>query len=171
MFTLNPAGITVTHADVFGDGSPLCGFIADDETAAADWSAVTCRDCLIAAPSPVTAVGTRAFAGLPESVREARSWVAGFFAASSVPDAALMTSELVTNALVHSASGLPGGSVTVTVASSEETVRVDVIDQGAMPAVPSHGLGKGLVIVAQLADVFGADGTDHWFALRAGGAS
>ena len=132
--------------------------------------------------SPPTAPCTRAFAGRPESVREARSWVAGFLATSSASDAALMTSELVTNALVHSASGLPGGSVTVTVAASDETVRVDVIDQGAMPAAPSHGnqrgnntpvrsLGKGLAIVAQLADVFGADGTDHWFALRAGAAS
>jgi anti-sigma regulatory factor (Ser/Thr protein kinase) len=82
-----------------------------------------------------------------------------------------MTSELVTNALVHSASGLPGGSVTVTVAASDETVRVDVIDQGAMPAAPSHGLGKGLGIVAQLADVFGAEGCDRWFALRSGGAA
>jgi anti-sigma regulatory factor (Ser/Thr protein kinase) len=122
--------------------------------------------------SPLAAPCTRAFAGRPESVREARSWVAGFFAAPSAPDAALMTSELVTNAVVHSASGLPGGSVTVTVAAGEETVRVDVIDQGQLPIpAPRHGLGKGLAIVAQLADVFGADGCDRWFALRAGGAS
>jgi anti-sigma regulatory factor (Ser/Thr protein kinase) len=119
---------------------------------------------------PPTATTTRSFPGCPESVSAARSWVAGFFAAPAAPDAALMTSELVTNAIVHSASGLPGGSVTVTVATGEETVRVDVIDQGAMPAGVPHGLGKGLAIVAQLADVFGADGTDHWFALRAGGA-
>jgi anti-sigma regulatory factor (Ser/Thr protein kinase) len=129
----------------------------------------------IAAPVPenehVFAL-TRAFAGLPESVREARSWVAGFFAAPDAPDAALMASELVTNAIVHSASGLPGGSVTVMVAASEETVRVDVIDQGALPtsATAPRGLGKGLAIVARLADVFGADGCDRWFALRTGGA-
>jgi anti-sigma regulatory factor (Ser/Thr protein kinase) len=121
----------------------------------------------------VTAVCTRVFAGRPESASAARSWVAGFFAPPFAPDAALMASELVTNAIVHSASGLPGGSVTVTVAPGSGMARVDVIDQGAMPpcmAAP-HGLGAGLAIVAQLADVFGADGCDRWFALRTGGAS
>ncbi len=123
--------------------------------------------------STPVALGTRSFPGLPESVREARSWVAGFFASPSALDAALLTSELVTNAIVYSASGLPGGSVTVTVVVADGTVRVDVIDQGQLP-VPAprrHGLGQGLAIVAQLADVFGADGCDRWFALRTGGAS
>jgi hypothetical protein len=172
VFTLNPAGLTVTHAD-FGGGDPLCGWIGEDETASGDWSAVDCRDCLVAAPSPAPAVRSRAFAGRPESVRAARCWIAGFFAGSpAAPDAALMASELVTNAIVHSASGLPGGSVTVMVAASEETVRVDVIDQGALPtsATAPRGLGKGLAIVARLADVFGGDGSDRWFALRTGGA-
>jgi hypothetical protein len=173
MFTLNPAGMTVTHADAFGDGSPLCGFIGDDETATGDWSAVDCRDCLVAAPSPAPAPHARAFAGRPESVRAARSWVAGFFAGSpAAADAALMTSELFTNAILHSASRLPGGMVTVTVTTGEEAARVDVIDQGALPsyAAAPHSLGKGLAIVAQLAELFGADGCDRWFALRTGGA-
>lgn len=47
-FTHNPAGATVTHADSFGDGTPLCGWIADDETATADPAAITCRDCIAA---------------------------------------------------------------------------------------------------------------------------
>ena len=119
----------------------------------------------------VTAVCTRVFAGRPESAGAARSWVAGFFAPPFAPDAALMASELVTNAIVHSASGLPGGSVTVTVAPGSGMARVDVIDQGERAACAPHGLGKGLAIVAQLADVFGADGCDRWFALRTGGAS
>jgi anti-sigma regulatory factor (Ser/Thr protein kinase) len=116
---------------------------------------------------------TRSFPGRPESVSAARAWVARFVPGSAAADdAALMTSELVTNAIVHSASGLPGGSVTVTVAAADGIARVDVIDQGGMPpymAAP-HGLGAGLAIVAQLADVFGADGCDRWFALRTGGA-
>jgi hypothetical protein len=170
VFTLNPAGLTVTHAD-FGGGDPLCGFIGDDETASGDWSVVDCRDCLAAAPSPAPAVRSRTFAGRPESVRAARSWVAGFFAGpAAAADAALMTSELFTNAVLHSASGLPGGSVTVKVAAGDRTARVDVIDEGAMRACAPHGLGKGLAIVAQLADVFGGDGCDRWFALRTGGA-
>jgi anti-sigma regulatory factor (Ser/Thr protein kinase) len=76
------------------------------------------------------------------------------------------------NAITYSASRLPGGSVTVKVAADSGTARVDVIDQGEMPScTPApHGLGKGLAIVAQLADVFGADGCVRWFTLRTGGA-
>jgi Histidine kinase-like ATPase domain len=114
---------------------------------------------------------TRAFAGRPESVGAARSWVAGFFGSSAAADAALMTSELFTNAVLHSASGLPGGAVTVTVTPGDGAARVDVIDQGESPACARHGLGKGLSIVAQLADVFGADGCDRWFALSTGDAA
>jgi anti-sigma regulatory factor (Ser/Thr protein kinase) len=124
--------------------------------------------------SPGTEAGplaiTRSFPGRPESVSAARAWVARFLPGST-DDAALMTSELVTNAILHSASGLPGGSVTVTVAARGGMARVDVIDQGGMPpCATAHGLGAGLAIVAQLADVFGADGCDRWFALRTGGA-
>jgi anti-sigma regulatory factor (Ser/Thr protein kinase) len=120
----------------------------------------------------VTAACTRVFAGRPGSVSAARSWVAGFFASQSAPDAALMTSELFTNAITYSASRLPGGSVTVRVAAVSGMARVDVIDQGGMPSRPPepHG-GRGLAIVAALADVFGADGCDRWFALRTGGVS
>ena len=45
MYSLNDDGQAVTHADTFGDGTPLCGWIGDDETASVDWSAVDCRDC------------------------------------------------------------------------------------------------------------------------------
>ena len=74
-----------------------------------------------------------------------------------------MTSELVTNAVMYSASGLPGGAFTVSVRARDGSVRVDVTDEGEAPrsaAVPG-GLGKGLLIVSQLADVFGADGADR----------
>ena len=52
----------------------------------------------------------------------------------------------------------------VSVRNGDGMVRVDVIDQGEVPpclAAP-HGLGKGLALVSQLADAFGADGTDRW---------
>jgi anti-sigma regulatory factor (Ser/Thr protein kinase) len=119
------------------------------------------------------AADIRAFAGTPESVGAARAWVAGFLPDSpAADDAALMTSELVTNAIQYSASRLPGGIVTVSVSTDNGSARVDVIDQGEIPpslAAP-HGLGQGLEIVRQLADVFGADGPDRWFSLRLGGA-
>jgi hypothetical protein len=96
--------------------------------------------------------------------------VAGFLGDSQATDAAvLLLSELFTNAILHSASGLPGGLVTVTLRITSEGVRVDVVDQGKVPpgvAMP-HGLGAGLVIVSELADVFGADGPDRWFMVQA----
>ena len=120
-----------------------------------------------------SATCTRSFPGLPESVSAARSWVAGFFPVpATAADAALMTSELVTNAILYSASRLPGGQVTVSVGIADGSLRVDVIDQGEIApcmAAP-RGLGQGLALVAALADASGADGRDRWFALRAGGA-
>jgi serine/threonine-protein kinase RsbW len=115
----------------------------------------------------------RVFAGRPESVAAARAWVAGFAPGSPAADSvALMTSELVTNAILHSASRLPGGQVTVSVRAADGMVRVDVTDQGAAApdSTAPRGLGLGLAVVAGLADVFGADGCDRWFALRADGA-
>ncbi len=115
---------------------------------------------------------TRTFAGLPESVSAARSWVAGFFHdPATEADAALLTSELVTNAILHSASCLPGGQVTVSVQTADGMVRVDVTDQGELPPrLPRQcGLGQGVALVAALADVFGADGPDRWFAVRTSG--
>ena len=81
--------------------------------------------------------------------------------------------ELFTNAILYSASRLPGGQVTVSVGIAGELLRVDVIDQGEIApcmAMP-RGIGQGLALVAALADASGADGCDRWFALRAGGAS
>src|SRR5580704_9382170 len=130
-----------------------------------------------AAPAPGAgslAAGTRSFPGRPESVSAARSWVAGFFPVpATAADAALMTSELVTNAILYSASRLPGGQVTVSVGSAGGALRVDVLDQGEIaPRIAAPcGLGLGLVLVEALADASGADGCDRWFALRPGGAS
>jgi anti-sigma regulatory factor (Ser/Thr protein kinase) len=124
------------------------------------------------AASPPAAAVTRSFPGLPEAVGAARSWVAGFFPVpAAAADAALMTSELVTNAILYSASRLPGGQVTVSIGIAGGSLRVDVIDQGEIaPCMAGRrGLGQGLVLVAALADTSGADGRNHWFALRAGG--
>jgi serine/threonine-protein kinase RsbW len=116
---------------------------------------------------------TRVFAGRPESVGAARSWVAGFFPdPATAADAALMTSELVTNAVKYTACRLPGGHVVVSVRAGETEIRVNVTDQG--PVYPCFtipgGLGLGLVLVRQLADACGSDGGDKWFTLRTGGA-
>jgi anti-sigma regulatory factor (Ser/Thr protein kinase) len=123
--------------------------------------------------APSTTI-TRSFPGLPEAVSAARSWVAGFFPVpAAAADAALMTTELVTNAILYSASRLPGGQVTVSVGVEDGSLRVDVIDQGEIPpcVASPHGLGYGLPLVEALADASGADGRDRRFALRPGGGS
>ncbi len=116
----------------------------------------------------------RIFPGTPESVPQARAWVSGVMAGSpSAADAELMAGELATNAILHSASGRPGGAFIVTATAIDDAVRIDVIDQGAKPpgAEPSRGLGQGTAIIAELADAFGADGPDRWFTVGTGGRS
>ena len=65
-------------------------------------------------------LGSVTVPGEPEQVSLVRKFVARTLAVAGLPgidsDAAtLLTSELVTNALLHSDSGLPGGSVTVVI--------------------------------------------------------
>lgn len=48
MYSLNPESAKVTHADTFDDGTPLCGWIADDEYATRLITRITCQDCLAA---------------------------------------------------------------------------------------------------------------------------
>lgn len=81
-------------------------------------------------------------------------------------DAALMVSELVTNAVVHGV-----GAITLRIEAEPGAVRVEVADAGNVTVVPSpapgaHG-GWGLRIVDQLADDWGVlDGsTKVWFRL------
>jgi anti-sigma regulatory factor (Ser/Thr protein kinase) len=81
-------------------------------------------------------------------------------------DAALMVSELVTNALMHGT-----GAISLHLDVDPRAVRVEVSDEGAVALAPSptpgaHG-GWGLRIVEQLADDWGVlDGsTKVWFRL------
>ena len=88
----------------------------------------------------LTVDAARTFPGRPESARAARVWVVSHLPGSpAADDVALMVSELVTNALRYSRSGLPGGWVTVSLAIGRGEVRVDVIDQGAAPRADRAG--------------------------------
>jgi anti-sigma regulatory factor (Ser/Thr protein kinase) len=91
--------------------------------------------------------------------------------------AVLLLSELITNSVRHSASGLPGRTVTVTVLSSGEVTRVQVTDQsGATVPELRSGVsgtaagGRGLYLVDSLAARWGfeQDGvhTTTWFELQ-----
>jgi serine/threonine-protein kinase RsbW len=116
------------------------------------------------APS-ATAATSRRFAGTPQEVGEARRWVQqlvyGLAGTDAADQARVLTSELVTNAVVHSASGRPGGTVTVVVIRYAAGIAVHVHDLGG-PAVPrmrrsgemAEG-GRGLMIVAQVAAEWG----------------
>lgn len=82
-------------------------------------------------------------------------------------DAALMVSELVTNAVLHGT-----GAITLRIDLEADAVRVEVADDGNVTVEPTpapvvHG-GWGLRIVDQLADDWGIiDGsTKVWFRLN-----
>jgi anti-sigma regulatory factor (Ser/Thr protein kinase) len=82
-------------------------------------------------------------------------------------DAALMVSELVTNAVVHGA-----GAISLRIDVEADMVRIEVADEGNVAVAPSpeagaHG-GWGLRIVEQLADDWGVleGSTKVWFRLR-----
>ena len=127
----------------------------------------------------------RTFPGLPGQVPVARQWLAqmidGFGAAE---DVLLACSELATNAIMHSDSGLPGGKFTVRLAIRQDIVRVEVLDEGGVwtgrpqmhrfegeLAEDASQCGRGLTIVAAITDAWGISG-DHegrttWCEIRA----
>jgi anti-sigma regulatory factor (Ser/Thr protein kinase) len=103
----------------------------------------------------------RAFPGTALDVRAARRFVAELLDGSPFgDDAVTILSELFTNAVVHTASGLPGGMVVVQVSSWRQGVRIAVTDQGshAQPVIrdpaadprPAEN-GRGLYLAASLA--------------------
>ncbi len=90
-----------------------------------------------------------------------------------IETAALLTSELVTNAVVHARS-----TSTLSMRQNGSKIRVELLDRGhgrvaLRSATPGAiGGGRGLFIVEQLADAWGsadtATGTKVWFELTAG---
>jgi anti-sigma regulatory factor (Ser/Thr protein kinase) len=118
-------------------------------------------------------------AGRPERVAVARAFAAAVLGRQhpAGETVVLLLSELVTNSVRHSASGLPGQTVTVTVLSDGEVTRVQVTDRSGatVPALrPSvsgmAGGGRGLYLVDSLAARWGfeQDGahTTTWFELQ-----
>jgi serine/threonine-protein kinase RsbW len=111
----------------------------------------------------------RAFAGQPDQVAQARRFVEGALAGCpALPDVVLLTSELATNAVQHSASGR-GGAFIVAISHAPGRVRVTVTDGGSAtrPAVAPEAAelavsGRGLLLVDVLADRWGyASELDH----------
>jgi anti-sigma regulatory factor (Ser/Thr protein kinase) len=125
-------------------------------------------------------LGSLTIPGRPEEVRRTRAFVTRTLAAVAKGErvdsdaATLLTSELVTNAIRHSASGGPSGTVTIVIVGVPDGVLIEVIDDGssATPTVRNDLLaqhGHGLHLVQQLAAQWGflrdSGGTTVWFHL------
>lgn len=124
-------------------------------------------------------LGSVTVPGEPEEVSRVRGFIARTLACAGLPgvdsDAAtLLTSELVTNAIMHTDSGKPGGRVSVVIRSLSDGLLIEVIDDGSAgtPVVktdPLAGEGQGLYLVQQMASQWGylrgQAGTTVWFCL------
>jgi len=117
----------------------------------------------------------RSFPGIPASVPEARAFVRAQLAGqddATVFAAVMCTSELFTNALAYTASGLPGREVEILVYLGQTWATVHVVNAGEVPPClrSRGGLGMGLEIVACLASSSGVNGRDWWFTVPVDGA-
>lgn len=127
-------------------------------------------------------LGSLTIPGSPDKVSGVRAFITRTLAAADRTrrvdsDAAtLLTSELVTNAILHTASGTGNGTVTVVVVSVPDGVLIEVVDDGSAstPVVKGDLFaadGHGLYLVQQLAAQWGylrdPAGTTVWFHLAA----
>jgi anti-sigma regulatory factor (Ser/Thr protein kinase) len=124
-------------------------------------------------------LGTATIPGCEQSVPQARAFVDGILGPGHPRSdvARLLVSELVTNAVQHTRSRRPGGTVTVMVIELAGSLRVEVTDEGAarkIPVVRDDMLatdGRGLFLVQSLADEWGylrePGATTVWFRLTA----
>jgi anti-sigma regulatory factor (Ser/Thr protein kinase) len=108
-------------------------------------------------------LGSVTLVGRPEYVRAARQFVTRTIGDDhpKADAAVLLTSELVTNAVTHSRSRLPGGTIELVVATKSSGLLISVTDNGSDSQVPAIGVrpggenGHGLLLVEKLADVWG----------------
>jgi len=125
-------------------------------------------------------IGSLTIPGRPEQVGEARAFITKVLgeAEPAADVAVLLASETVTNAVLHSNSRRPGGTVTITVLEIDRGVRIDVSDGGSPRSTPvvkpdnCISGGHGLFLVQTLADQWGylrdECGTTVWFWLQRG---
>ena len=124
-------------------------------------------------------LGQVTVAGREQSIPRARAFLDGVLGhGHPCRDVArLLISELVTNAVQHTRSRRPGGTVTLAVLDHRDGIRVEVTDEGSAHSVPvvrediCATNGRGLFLVQSLAADWGylsaGDGTTVWFRLTA----
>ncbi|MFF4526837.1 ATP-binding protein [Streptomyces bluensis] len=93
--------------------------------------------------------------GFPEEVSRARRWTRDILRGSPLADhAELIVSELSTNAILHTASGMESGRFHLALAVTPQVVALSVTDDGGTGTAPKvehqdheaeHGRGLGMV--------------------------
>jgi anti-sigma regulatory factor (Ser/Thr protein kinase) len=108
--------------------------------------------------------------GRPESAAGARDFAAKALAGyPAAGDAIAALNEMVTNAVQHSRSGLPGGTLEVRLTVTAASVLAEVVDDGPLgvPAAVSREnfaeRGLGMVLVEALTRAWGSDGRGLWW--------
>jgi anti-sigma regulatory factor (Ser/Thr protein kinase) len=126
-------------------------------------------------------IGSIQLAGIRESVSRARSEVRGWLGDDhpAIDDVVLAVSELVTNALRHTAAS-PYDLIGVTLAATDEMIYLDVRDPGSAFSGPHIRLepdaedGRGLLIIREISEDWGVRehgrrlGRSVWCAIRSG---
>ncbi|KAB8197662.1 ATP-binding protein [Nonomuraea phyllanthi] len=109
----------------------------------------------------------RNFPGTRAQISEARQFVTSYLGDRPETDTAqLVVSELATNAIRHTRSGLPGGRFGVTVHAGIDLLIIAVLDEGS-PSVPhlcqaedEEQSGRGLHLVETLTTRWGIHGDE-----------
>jgi serine/threonine-protein kinase RsbW len=106
--------------------------------------------------------------GVPRSAGEARAFARRTLGPQhpALPAVEIAVSELATNAVLHTGSGLPGGRFLLILTATRAGVVVSVYDDGSRdvphgPARAEGEHGRGLEIVAALADKWGTGQHDR----------
>jgi anti-sigma regulatory factor (Ser/Thr protein kinase) len=121
---------------------------------------------IAAGPHTRTMTARHTFPGVPASIEKARVWATDTLTddGMGVPeDLTLVLSELATNAIRHTRSGLDGGTFAVRLVVHPDRVRVEVRDNGPrghrLPIRRDAALnaerGRGLAIVDAFATTWG----------------
>jgi anti-sigma regulatory factor (Ser/Thr protein kinase) len=106
----------------------------------------------------------RVLPGTPQAASTARQLALQLLGAHhpATDTVMLLISELVTNAIVHTRSGVPGGTLTLALCPGAAGVLIQVCDAGGpsepcLSAIPADGAenGYGLLLVDALADSWG----------------